>query len=711
MAATNHTMSGGADVTPLRLAEQILQRREWASRCLLVQGNRGEFVSLYTQDPQTGIWRDPEATVLGWLGTISDRLESYAYDQGKKKLIDPKLVYGMVRGARGIKTPDKIRAVCRSFAAADDRLQEGGYESHLWRCRPIELNANLRFLGVQNGVVDLYTAKLASFEEAAAAFITVSAPVPYDPDLFPSADWFLSHLAEHERNWWLDIIGFSLRGIAKKLYACLAAPDSGKTTAINLLRGALGPYVDSPTPGALDARQRYDASGHTPGLAAWAAPVRITILDELKERELHANVVKDLTGGGVITYRDTYEKRARSQATGTTFVFANDSAGEQALPQLRTDDPGIRARYRELPFPRIPDDQRDPAMRDEWPHDTEKQAQLLTLLVGRAAKNQTEPTDIPSVTQSTKDRLRKDSGRLGAFATRFVRDGAAALQFPDMWEEWCRANGAKIDAPAPGGIQRKGFYRRLSVYVDGLDRPVPLTVKGKKVRGWRGWKLLTVEEAEAAAQALTAAQLAEQVVGDLINAFPELANGGLEAHTVFSDYEKDALNRRYPTGEEFNQDIEKTTVPVGQVEVRGGDRDGEKIDLDTEFSDEQRTAKLRYEAMGILTTAACIMYPTGPVCEGARERINKLPRATYGRENVALVFLRIAEWELDRADAEADATAVVKRAVELKDDELRRDPSKKDYYASDVEDAMKELVGLAEPPAAPGHTEGNDTAV
>ena len=488
---------GTFDVSPLRLAERILERSEWAARCLLVTGDKGQFISLYTQHPTTGLWRDPEAAVLGWQGEIADELEREAYGMAAAKLLDPKVAASLVRAIRNIKTPDNVSKVCRSFGAAVDNLRRRGLTSCIHECTPGDLDADLRYMGVANGVVDLHEARLMTADEATSARVTVAATVPYDPDRYPTADWFLSHLPPQYREWWLDTLGFSLRGIAKRLYGCLAPPDSGKTTAINLLRRTLGAYVSSPTPGALDARVRYEASGHTPGLFAWLSPVRITIVDEVKERELSAPLVKDLTGGGWFTARDTYQTKVTKRATGTTYMFANDSAGEQPLPQLRTDDPGMNARYRELPFPPIPKAHQVENMRDKWPDDPERRAQLLTLLVQRAAANPQEPEDIPAVKTATAERIQKDAGELGAFARRFVRDGSAVLEFSMVWAEWCRHNSESPEAPVPGGIRKRDFFRRLSAYVEGLSRPVSMTVRGRKVRGWRGWRLLTVEEAEA----------------------------------------------------------------------------------------------------------------------------------------------------------------------------------------------------------------------
>ena len=704
--------AGDFDVSPLRLAERILERPDWAPRCLLVFHGSQKFEALYTQDSMTGIWLDPEATVLGWLGAIGDSLEREAYEIAADKLIDPKTVVTMVRAIRGIKTPDRIKSVCHSFAAAHARLKDQGLQPSVRECGPDNLDADLRFLGVENGVIDLHEARLLKPEEAAPAFVTTFTPVPYDPELYPAADWFLSHLPIRERNWWLDVFGFALRGIAKRLYGCLAAPDSGKTTAINMMRSTFGPYVDTPTPGALDAHQRYEASGHTPGLGAWASPVRITILDEVKERELHAAIVKELTGGGVITYRDTYEKRRKARATGTTFLFANDAAGERQLPQLRTDDPGMRARYRELPFPTIPETQREPERRDEWPHDVKRRAQLLTLLVQRAANTPREPEDIPEAQHATATRIRKDSGELGVFASRLARDGTSVLEFPKLWAEWCTMNNEPADADAPGGVRKSDFYRRLSAHVEGLDRPTPLTIERRKVRGWRGWRLLT--EAEAKAFETPTAQVAKQAINDLV-----------EALTYLPEYERQDLRHELlqklmipealvAIEETYGKDIDRALK--GAFPISYG-RNGEKLPgmrdslIDQGFTVRQAELVERVLAVESLADAAEMIRDArrqkSHAFQEVLSRYHALPVAVSSRESRALNYLKLADKALcvdaTAGDLAAEAARLVKAdAVKLIDGEEAKmvytdqsiGPDEARNFEAEVEAGIKELCGI-----------------
>lgn len=703
--------AGALEVSPLRLAERILERPDWARRCLLVTDESGKYVALRTLDPETGIWRDPEAVVLGWLGEIGDILESDAYLLASKHRMDPKTVSGMVRAIRSIKSPRQVDTVCHSFGAALDRHRALGLEPLIRQCRPADMDADLRYLGVLNGVVDLHTARLLPAEEAATALVTIYAPVPYHPEiLYPAADWFLSHLSPRERGWWLDILGFALRGVAKRLYGCLAPPDAGKTSAINLLRATLGPYVASPTVGALDAKVLHDASGHTPGMFAWLAPVRITIVDEVKERELSAPLVKDLTGGGWFTARDTYKQKVTKRATGTTFMFANDVAGEQPLPQLRTDDPGMKARYRELPFPVIPKEQQDPAMRDEWPYDVERQAQLLTLLVQRAAMNPTEPADIPQVRDATAARIRKDSGELGSFAARFVRDGSSVVKFRNAWDEWCAVNNESVAASAPGGVLKRDFSRRLNAHVEGLGVATSLRIDGRKVRGWRGWRLLSPEEAEhVAKEDYVPSPEAEQTIRDLLAGFPDdfsfqgITLGRDPLYKCLLQVRNDdwllSLRYVYQNGHQLAEQLQNLRIRI--VYAGPGKKPISSVDsmrqVYPSWSDEALAAGWLSHTIHALAWVADRKRPAGPAYEQARARFNRLVKINP-REEVALNYLFDAARQ--SGSVEEDAEVLTRKAVELLVEGSDHTQKWDRWFDADIEAAMKELLGLKEPSEA-----------
>ena len=676
------------DTSPAEIARRIIRR--FGSKLLIVAPpqHTPEVYSTGYALGSNGLWRTGGDHWAFWLRSIADFMVKETMNQG---WTNAKAMTSTIAAINRVKNTSLVEGVREHLRAELDSLRARRVQcKDVTECSAEDLDANPRFLGARNGVIDLHTGKLLAPEEGRRCLVTVSVPVSFNPDAEHEAvDLLFGHLGNELATWWWQVLGRGLRGPTKRIYCAVGEPDGGKSTLLKALLLTLGPYARKAARGVLSSSNRASETQLSPGLLAWLSPVRFVLSEEEKRRQyLDAGLMKDLTGMGYLSARGVRENLRQAQVTATTIMFSN----RDSVPRLSLETEGMQNRFRELPYLKVP--RVDLRMSETTVSDPAFQEAFLARLVWWAARTPEPPADIPAVVEATRDRVREDTGEIGAFAKRIV-GGGDVLTLKEVWSAWCKHVEVPPESAEAGGIRHLRFSATLRDYVTDLPAVKIVSKGGIKGRGWRGWKLLTVEDAEAAAQALTAAQLAEQVVGDLINAFPELADEGLRAPTMFSDYERDALNCRYRNGEEFNKAIEETTVPAGQVEVVG--RDGErtgKIDLYTELSDEKRTARLRYEAMGILTTAACIMRPTGPVCEGAQERFNKLREAQYGRENVALVFLRIAEWELGRTDAEADAEAVVKRAVELKDDELRRDPSKKDYYASDVEDAMKELVGL-----------------
>ena len=104
---------------------------------------------------------------------------------------------------------------------------------------------------------------------------------------------------------------------------------------------------------------------------------------------------------------------------------------------------------------------------------------------------------MPEVHAATIERIRDDAGEIGEFARRIVR-GDGVLTVAQVWHAWCEHNGEPMNAQAPGGIGRRSLSKALSDYIFDLGKPRQITVDGNNFRGWRGWRLLTEEEAQRA---------------------------------------------------------------------------------------------------------------------------------------------------------------------------------------------------------------------
>ena len=51
-------------------------------------------------------------------------------------------------------------------------------------------------------------------------------------------------------------------------------------------------------------------------------------------------------------------------------------------------------------------------------------------------------------------------------------------------------NGETEDSNDPGGVSNRRLGGALRAHVPDLGLPKQISVKGKRVRGWRGWQLL-----------------------------------------------------------------------------------------------------------------------------------------------------------------------------------------------------------------------------
>ena len=177
-----------------------------------------------------------------------------------------------------------------------------------------------------------------------------------------------------------------------------------------------------------------------------------------------------------------------TEATATLFLVCNP----HSVPRMNLEDDALASRLRELPYPAVPDDQKDPELPGRL-RTKEFRRAMLARLVSEASKRRPgyPPKDIRTVSEATEARIDDDIGELGRFARRFVPTSSTKLAFPDVWKEWCEMNGVQDPSGAPkaGGITRRSFTRLLRKQVPALPETKSVSIDGKTVRGWVGWEL------------------------------------------------------------------------------------------------------------------------------------------------------------------------------------------------------------------------------
>ncbi len=488
------------DVTSHGTATHLLLQH--GARLLVVRNEQRSLSDLYVVD-ETGVWIRGDEVLLQWMFERGDTLRREALDEG----MDEKAVPGLLRSIRPLFDPRQLKhvraAAAASLAKLHDsyrRINDDGLDFGVTTDLETKLDAKMRYLGTANGVVDLHAGELLTPEEGREHLVTHRTPVPFKSDAHhPAVDRLLAHLPPAEREWWWLVLGYALRGSPSgRIYEVVGPPNGGKSGLLAAIAATLGPYAGVPSAGLLEHRRGAVESetGLSPTVVAMVPPRRFALFDEVKPARLNHKLMKDWSGDGAgVTWQPKYKDPRTDPVSATMFLSCN--TGQEA--HLSLQDAGMRRRLRTLRYPAIPPDDVIENFNTVRIHDPDFQTALLARLVKAASEGTTgsPPEAPPSVMESTTERIVEDVGEIGRFARRLVR-GGEVLTVAAVWHAWCEHNEEDSrTATAADGIPHQRLSKVLCDHVAGLPKPKQIRVDGKNVRGWRGWRLLAVEEAEA----------------------------------------------------------------------------------------------------------------------------------------------------------------------------------------------------------------------
>ena len=658
-----------------------------------------------------GVWCAAGDIWARWLVKIANRMRFEALHAG----LDDKALPPTLAAISRIKNPRMIEPVQQMLDATLKVLREEGEPCpDVTTCPAERLDADLQYLGVANGVVDLHTGELVEPEQARGHLVTLKCPIEYHHDAtHPALDKLFAAWSPRLMGWWKGVLGYSLRGLPKRLYFAVGPPDSGKSTLGTALSKVLGRYMRTAAPDVLQKRNRSSETQLTPGLRVWHRPTRLVWINEIKETAINERLTKDLSGGGDrLSARGLHEDLVEEDVTATTVATCNP----ESIPHLKLTDSGMRSRYRELRYPKATT--LDPDLKPTLCNDPGAQRALLAWIVAAAVAAPAEPDDVPEVHAATTERIRDDAGEIGEFARRIVR-GDGVLTVAQSWQEWCEHNGEKIDAKAPGGIGKRSLSKALSDHIFDLGKPRQITVNGNNFRGWRGWRLPTEEEAqrataEQAEKTQPAADYApgpeaEQAIRDLQAGFPDdfsvlgvtLGRGGLYKSLVRvgNDEWLLALRNEYKDGHQLAEHLQKERDILAFY-------DPEKEPMTSPNSMwlmnpdwDVGTVAAEWLSWTVYCFALKIDLnrPAGPAYEQAHARFNSIVKPAP-RDEIALRYLFFAARQ--SGSVEADAEVLVKKAVELLVEGSDCTQKWDRWFNADTEAAMKELLGLKEPSEA-----------
>ena len=328
------------------------------------------------------------------------------------------------KDANALDSAEGWASVKKVLRAAYDRLAaEGLIPEGLTVIGRDDIDANLRYLGAPNGVVDLHTTRLLSLAEVVErrAFVHCSIPDDYDPDAtHPAVDIIMpEEPATPEMAWWYQARGVGLtRSPNREIFVHLNRPGSGKTTVGNGDRCSFGTDYVKSTPSGTFVKPKFNPGpgGHNSGMFALKVPVRLVYVVEA-DSDLHPEPLNAVAGGESSNPgRDVGDKFTNFRVTGHLVIQANvPDDGDETSVRLNLGSKGgadaragLAERVKFIVMPTLDPEDRDPGfpngnLRDKFedpdnPEDARRRRQAWVARSVRQAAAMTGKTLPPPLT-------------------------------------------------------------------------------------------------------------------------------------------------------------------------------------------------------------------------------------------------------------------------------------------------------------------------
>ena len=484
--------------------------RRHAAKLLAVRDERDEVELLI--DNGHGVWR---RSLAGLEALLAETMDAWlpeavkaAGDIGKAKGVAAFAYQGQQRKRRETALQSASR-VLATWTAAESLPPE------LTVARVDEVDADGRYLGTPNGVVDLDTGKLLTGAAARRCLVTRVLPDCYDPEArSPDVDKLLAHLSTAERRWLLEAFGFALRGTpSRRIYVLKGPTGGGKSTLFKAVAASLGEHADAVEQRTLLAPNRGTSNtGPTPENERWTDR-RILVCSEPVTGKLDWVGLKAKSGGDALPFRRlymNYDDRKR-YAMATLFLAANP----ETLPMPPLRDEALYERVRVLEYPQVPE--RDPGLEGRLPHDPEARQALAALLI-RHARSPSPPEDVPSVAAARAALLEESLGDAGRWARDLlVAEAEARVTTQEIWDAALEAAEEGLNSDTAWGLNRQRLLD-LVKSTHGLGNADRWKDSDNKTRrGWKDWKLAVNTVPDSATRDQGAAWVSEGVAFPLLS--------------------------------------------------------------------------------------------------------------------------------------------------------------------------------------------------
>lgn len=425
-------------------------------------------------------------------------------DEEKKKA-------GAVKDAERLRSTHHARGLLLQLGVAYlDHLALGLEPHGAIGCKIDDLDADTRYMGAPNGVIDLDDGRLLGPLEGRKALLTKELPDEFDADAeHPDVERLTDRIPPEVAEYLMRELAYSLRGYPERRIIFELDADavddgsgggggSGKTTRSNALQQALGPYASAIGEGALKPSRK--GNNASPDMRTVMPPVRIGFAPEVESTSLDAARMKGLSGQDPVAWRDLYQSTRIGIPSATVWLQGN------GLPLggfNAAGSPALQERIRVVSVPSIPAVERDPLLRRKFGGEFEDGALRRRALVAKLVKLAVgmrggEPPEQPgAVLDATARLLDADLGDEGRWLKGAVVKGGAGdvLYSSDLWKAAVLYEGGDPAKAKDAFGMTKAKFTRNAREVLGLPRLKQERSGQRKEKGWRGHRLS--EEADA----------------------------------------------------------------------------------------------------------------------------------------------------------------------------------------------------------------------
>jgi putative DNA primase/helicase len=259
---------------------------------------------------------------------------------------------------------------------------------------------------------------------------------------------------------------------------------NGKSKTVDVLAHIMGDYAVNMAPESLMVRRNSD--GARSDIARLNGARLITSSEGESNSKLAEALIKQLTGGDIVTVRRLYEEEFEYRPEGKIWYATNHK------PEIRGTDEAIWRRVRLLPFiVTIPEEKRDTHILDKLLQ--EKAGIFNWMLTGlkRYYENGSR-LDMPECVKLATQQYRNESDILGDFIRErcIMKDKeiCSRLELYTTYRVWCEQNG---DEPL-GNVAFAKLLKERGI-IDGKN--------SGSTRRWKGIRLKTQKELDADAAA------------------------------------------------------------------------------------------------------------------------------------------------------------------------------------------------------------------